>query len=148
MPSLNKLKFLRKTLVRAKHFYLTRIWKMDIHPSVDFSLSAYFDRTHPRGIHIGAESYVALGAVILTHDTTRRLYAHTRIGRRCFIGARALVLPGVTIGDDCVVGAGSIVTRDVPSRSVVAGNPARIIWRNEGLDSYGRFPLQPMDAIA
>lgn len=47
------------------------------------------------------------------------------IGDRCWIGASVVVLPGVTIGSDCVVAAGSVVTRDVPTRTVAAGVPAR-----------------------
>lgn len=46
-----------------------------------------------------------------------------------FIGARAIILKGVTIGHGAVVGAGSIVTKDVPSRAIVAGNPAKVIGR-------------------
>ena len=45
----------------------------------------------------------------------------------CFIGARSLILKGVTIGSGSVVGAGSVVVRDVPSCVIVAGNPARVI---------------------
>ena len=48
-----------------------------------------------------------------------------RIGSNVWIGGGAIVLPGVTIGDDAVVGAGSVVTRDVPAGVVVVGNPAR-----------------------
>jgi maltose O-acetyltransferase len=48
-----------------------------------------------------------------------------RIGRNVWIGGGAIVLPGVTIGDDAIVGAGSVVTRDVPPGTTVAGNPAR-----------------------
>lgn len=49
------------------------------------------------------------------------------IGRGAWIGAGAIILPGVTIGERSVVGAGSVVTHDVPALSVVAGNPARLI---------------------
>jgi acetyltransferase-like isoleucine patch superfamily enzyme len=47
--------------------------------------------------------------------------------RGCWIGANAIILPGVTVGQNSVVGAGSIVTKSVPDRVVVAGNPARVI---------------------
>lgn len=50
-----------------------------------------------------------------------------RIGRNCWLGAGVIVLPGVTIGDDTVVGAGSVVTRDLPSGVVAAGNPCRVL---------------------
>jgi acetyltransferase-like isoleucine patch superfamily enzyme len=142
MRSLNRLLKLRRLLVDARRLYLTRFWGMDIDPTADFSLSARFDKTYPVGVHIGAESYVAFDAVILAHDTTRRLYRHTRIGKRCFIGARSIILPGVTIGDHCIVGSGSVVTKDMPSNSIIAGNPARVIRSNEGLDPYGRFPKE------
>lgn len=48
------------------------------------------------------------------------------IGRNVWIGAAALILPGVTVGDDAVIGAGSVVTRDVPGGATVVGNPARL----------------------
>lgn len=50
-----------------------------------------------------------------------------RIGRNCWIGAGAVILPGVTIGDNTVVGAGSIVTRDLPANVVAVGNPCRVL---------------------
>jgi acetyltransferase-like isoleucine patch superfamily enzyme len=50
-----------------------------------------------------------------------------RIGRGVFVGARAIILKGVTIGDRAIIGAGAVVTRNVPPRTVVAGNPAREI---------------------
>lgn len=51
------------------------------------------------------------------------------IGHRCWLGGNSIVLPGVTIGDEVVVGAGAVVTKDVPDGSVVAGNPARVIGK-------------------
>jgi acetyltransferase-like isoleucine patch superfamily enzyme len=49
------------------------------------------------------------------------------VGRGVFIGARALVLKGVTIGDRAVIGAGAVVTKDVPARHMAVGNPARVL---------------------
>ena len=136
---LNRLSALRNVLVDLKRAYLTRLWGMDLHPTAQFSLSAKFDRTFPLGIHIGPYSYVAFDVRILTHDRTRGLYSHTRIGANCFIGGCSLILPGVEIGDNCVVGAGSVVTKSVPPRSIVAGNPAKVIRSNIEVIEYGRF---------
>ena len=49
------------------------------------------------------------------------------IGRNCWIGAGALILPGVTIGDNTVIGAGSVVTKDIPSNVVAVGNPRKVL---------------------
>lgn len=137
---LNVFRPLRNALVKIKWFYFTKIWGMDIHPTASFSLSAKLDRTNPKGIHIGEETYVAFDAAILSHDLTRGLYKDTRIGRRCFIGARSIVLPGIEIGDECVIGSGSVVTKNVPARSLVAGNPARILRCDiEIIARYGRM---------
>jgi acetyltransferase-like isoleucine patch superfamily enzyme len=137
--SLNRLLHLRGLLVTGKRLFYVHVFGMDIHPTAQFSLSARFDRTFPRGVHVGRQSWVALEAMILTHDRTRGQYLHTRVGERCFIGARSILLPGVQIGDESIVAAGAVVTKDVPARSVVAGNPARVI--REGIDviEYGRF---------
>ena len=56
-----------------------------------------------------------------------RRYGRIKIGNNCFIGCRSILLPGVTIGDNSIIGAGSVVTKDVPSGEVWAGNPARFI---------------------
>ena len=53
--------------------------------------------------------------------------APVRIGRNCWLGAGVVVLPGVTIGDNTVVGAGSVVTKDLPANVVAAGNPCRVL---------------------
>ena len=49
------------------------------------------------------------------------------IGKNCWIGAGALILPGVTIGDNVVIGAGSVVTKDIPSNVIAVGNPCRVL---------------------
>lgn len=139
LGSLNQLRTLRLLLVAIKKWYLNRVWGMDLDATCQFSLSTRFDRTFPRGIHVGAETYVAFDVAVLSHDMIRRLYAHTRIGRRCFIGARSLIMPGITIGDGSIVAAGSVVTRDVPARSIVAGNPARVIRSDIEVAAYGQL---------
>lgn len=141
---LNRLMSVRRLIQIVYRFIYTNVWRYDIDPTAEFSLSAKFDRTFPAGVHIGARSYVAFEARILCHDRTRGLYLHTRVGENCFIGGRSIIMPGVEIGDNCVVGAGSIVTKSVPSRSVVAGNPARVLQVNIEVGEYGRF----MDADA
>ena len=50
-----------------------------------------------------------------------------KIGRGCFIGSRSMILKGVTLGDRAIIGAGAVVTKDVPAYSLAAGNPARIV---------------------
>ena len=136
---LNRLSGLRNMLVGLRRAFYAKAFGMDIHPTVQMSLSAKLDRTFPPGVHVGEYSYLAFESRILTHDRTRGLYLHTRIGRNCFIGGRALILPGVEIGDGCVVGAGAVVTKSVPAGSIVAGNPARVIRTGIEVGPYGRF---------
>jgi acetyltransferase-like isoleucine patch superfamily enzyme len=137
MRTLNQLQWLRRLIIRLKWIYLTGFWQMDIKATALFSLSARFDKTNPTGVHVGDYSYVAFEAVILSHDASRNLWADTWIGKRCFIGARAIILPGIRIGDGCIVGSGSVVTTDVPACCVVAGNPARIIAKNIEVGKFG-----------
>lgn len=136
---LNRISGLRNMLVDLRRYVLVRFWGMDLHPTMQMSLSAKLDRTFPIGVHVGEHSYVAFEARILTHDRTRGLYLHTRIGKNCFIGGRSLILPGVEIGDNCIVAAGAIVTKSVPPRSIVAGNPARVVRSDIEVGPYGRY---------
>ena len=118
---------MRDLLLAARHWYLSKVCGMNLAPTCRFSLKTNLDRTNPRGIHIGDETYLAFGVVVFAHDLSRVFHADTHIGERCFVGANAIVMPGVRIGNQCIVGAGSVVTKDVPDGCIVAGNPARVI---------------------
>jgi len=137
-----------RAAARLKHWVLAHGYGMDIAPSARISWGAKLDKTYPQGIHIGAESYCASGSLILTHDYTRALYADTHIGRRCFIGANAIILPGVIIEDGVIVGAGAVVTKRVPAGCIVAGNPARVV--REGIETarFGMLAAGPARAEA
>lgn len=94
-------------------------------------------------IHTGANVSIGPEAAILTlgHDPQAADFAdqggEVHIGDRAWIAFRAVVLPGVTIGEGAVVGANAVVTRDVPPYAIVAGSPARKVGeRQRGLDYH------------
>jgi carbonic anhydrase/acetyltransferase-like protein (isoleucine patch superfamily) len=109
--------------------------------------------TEPWLVEIGSRVTVASGVLLLTHDGASRIFRHRieggspfgnrfgtiRILDNSFIGARSILLPGITIGPDSIVGAGSVVTRDVPPSTVVAGHPARAVADLDGyVETYRR----------
>ena len=95
------------------------------------------DYSHNWLVTIGNNVTIAPRVHILAHDaSTKRILNYTKLGLTTieddvFVGAGAIVLPGVTIKKGSIVGAGSIVTKDVPENVVVAGNPAKVICTTE-----------------
>ena len=90
-------------------------------------------------IEIGEDTILGAGSMVLDNDfhapgpgfswltEYSKNSQPVKIGRGCFIGARSIILKGVTLGDRVVIGAGAVVTKDVPAYSMAAGNPARIV---------------------
>lgn len=80
--------------------------------------------------------------ILCADGVVRRLcYAKpVHIGNDCWFGANVVVCPGVTIGDNCVIGAGSVVTKDIPADSFAAGNPCRVIRKLSEADSMIHKP--------
>ena len=89
-------------------------------------------------IYIGDHTIFAPGIKIISanHDKNK-LNAHDKtanpiiIGKNCWIGANAFILPGVELGDNVIVGAGAVVTKSFPSNVILGGVPAKIIANNE-----------------
>jgi acetyltransferase-like isoleucine patch superfamily enzyme len=121
-----------------RNWYLCRIWGHKIDPTARVSWSAFLDRTRPEEIEVGSYTVIAAGACLLSHDFASSRKGLTRVGDNCFVGARAIVLPGICIGNHSVIGAGSVVTEDIAPGSLAVGNPARVIARIE-TGRYGRI---------
>lgn len=121
--------------------------------------------SEPYLVTIGSETLISSDVVFSTHDgatwvardITPELnrFGRIRVGSRSFVGARSIIMPGVTIGSRTIIGAGSVVTHDVPDGMVAAGVPARVICtvdeyltraRASSLDlPDGVFPLEKGD---
>lgn len=137
-----------------KDFYLKIKKSIELNKYNDFSIAEYFKKqgaqigennrieirnlgTEPYLIKIGNHCTIAPGVYFGTHDGSPWLFTEEYpslqkfdtivIKDNCFIGQNAILLGGVNIGPNSIVGAGSVVTKDVPPNVVVAGNPARVI---------------------
>jgi acetyltransferase-like isoleucine patch superfamily enzyme len=123
----------RELLMRLRG-YPSRAWLirhgMQVGQGVYIDDFAAFDHGFPWLISIGDEAVISAGVRIVAHDGSTKHWTgyiavgRVEIGRRAYIGAHALVLPGVTIGANAIIGAGSVVREDVRPGMVVAGNPA------------------------
>jgi acetyltransferase-like isoleucine patch superfamily enzyme len=109
--------------------------KSAIRVGSNVSLAAYVHMWGEGGITIGDRVMIGTHSSIstITHDYGEELMYKTvvlrpvRIEDDVWISSNAVILPGVTIGQGSVVGAGAVVTKDVPARAIVAGVPARVI---------------------
>lgn len=89
--------YIRLLLLLFQRILYVKLYGMSIHRTARISFGTKLDKTNPKGIHIGAESYLASGAIIFTHDYARAIHQNTYIGERCFIGANAIIMCGITM---------------------------------------------------
>ena len=134
-------RFINKGLIVSYH----RLRGCDIGENCKISKSAVIDRANPKGVHIGDNTRVLVEAMILAHDYSRgaleghSMWCNTYIGKNCVIGGRAMIMPGVTIGDHVYVAGGAVVSRSVPDHCIVAGNPARIVRKGTVISDNGQI---------
>jgi acetyltransferase-like isoleucine patch superfamily enzyme len=109
-----------------------RLMGIDIGKRTYISINAHLDVRRGE-ISIGSYVDIARGACILSHTGYMEIKAgqKTVIEDNVKIFVNAIIFPGVRIGRDSVVGAGSVVMKDVPPDVVVLGNPARVVWRRD-----------------
>ncbi len=102
--------------------------------------------SEPYLISIGDNTTVSFDVAFITHDAATRvirnlpdgnpetvIYGTIDVGKNCFIGARSTILPNVKIGDNTIIGACSLVNKDIPANCVAAGNPCKVLCT---LDEY------------
>lgn len=137
-PSVGVKRFFRKIIINfstsvwipsTKRWYFLRMAGVQIEGPCFLGPHVSIDTLRPDLIKIGAGSVITQGTVILTHfiKDDCMYYGKVNIGRRVFVGINTIIANSVTIGDGALIGAGSIVTKDIPSAEVWAGNPARYI---------------------
>jgi acetyltransferase-like isoleucine patch superfamily enzyme len=111
--------------VKITHMYRVRI-----------AGNVLIDTLYPELVEIEDDVFITRGVTIVAHFTPTPFlrkyipaveFGRVVIKRGAYIGVNAIILPGITIGEGAIVGAGSVVTKDVPPLSVAAGNPARVI---------------------
>lgn len=130
------------TVLRKIRVFMYKVKGYDIQYSTIIEGSVVLDKLYPKGIHIGENTLIAGGSIVLSHDHCKRVgrnqpyLTDTYVGKNCFIAVNSIILPGIHIGDGVIVGAGSVVTKNVPSNSIVAGNPAKIIRENIVMNDF------------
>ena len=121
--------------------FYRKFYHMDIGEEVHISIRSHLDKSiNPRGIHIGDRAHIAADAYVLAHDRCRGVRMDTYVGEDTLVGICSIIMPGVRVGNQVIVGAGSVVTKDVPDHCVVAGNPAKVI--KTGINLYDAVLIQ------
>ncbi|WP_058306751.1 acyltransferase [Gracilibacillus massiliensis] len=107
--------------------------KMEVGQETAFALMVMLDIMFPEKIHVGKNTVIGYNTTILAHEYLIKEYrlGDVIIGDEVMVGANSTILPGVTIGDQAVVAAGTVVHKDVEAGTFVAGNPMRVIYTKE-----------------
>lgn len=129
-----------------RKIYLNRLIRrgLDVGNNLTFERGVNIDASFPWLVHIGDDCSLAAWTYILAHDASTKHYlgktkvANVWIGNNVFIGARTIILPGVTIGDNVIIGSNSVVSKDIPENMVAVGSPAVPVMSTEEFVSKHR----------
>ncbi|MGB9986181.1 acyltransferase [Salarchaeum japonicum] len=115
--------------MRLKNWLYTTFLGMTVEPGASWGLEATPDVFWPHLITVEADAIIGYDATVLCHEFLQDEYrtGEVVIGERAMIGAGAIVLPGVEIGEEAQVAANSLVAEDVPDGATVAGVPAEVV---------------------
>ena len=122
------------------HFFLMA-GGVSIGKGTMISLGAKIDLRRGK-IYIGDYCTITHGVVILSHDAAAAMLGKksediTRIEDHVFVGVNSVILAGITVGRYAIIGAGSVVTSNIPAYSVAMGNPARVVRQIQGDERNG-----------
>ncbi|AVL76523.1 MULTISPECIES: acyltransferase [Staphylococcus] len=114
--------------VKLKHWMYRNLLNMNIGRHSAFAFKVVPDLLHPEYITIGENCVIGYNTTILTHEFLVNEFrtGHVDIGNHTLIGANVTILPGVKIGDYVKVGAGTVVSRDIPNHTLAYGNPMQL----------------------
>lgn len=117
----------------VKNWLYRKLLHMKVGERTAFALKVVPDTMFPERISVGDDTIIGFNTTILAHEYLIEEYrlGDVNIGSRVMIGANCTILPGITIGDDAVVSAMTLVHKDVPAGAMVGGNPMQIIYTKE-----------------
>lgn len=120
----------------VKNWLYRTFLKMEVGKQTSFALMVMPDIMFPELIKVGNNSVIGYNTTILAHEYLIEEYrlGEVVIGDNVLIGANTTILPGVTIGDNAIVSAASLVNKDVPAGAFVGGNPIKIIYTKEEME--------------
>ena len=111
--------------------FLYRFVGVDVGKNVFIGTNCYFDELNLSGIHLGDNCFVTRGGVLLTHFLNpvngNFELGDVFIGKGCFLGMNSTIVKPIFIGEKSIIGAGSVVTKDIPANVIAAGNPCKVI---------------------
>ncbi len=122
--------------LRVKNWLYRTFLRMEVGKQTSFALMVMPDIMFPEKIKVGSNSIIGYNTTLLAHEYLIDEYriGEVVIGNNVLIGANSTILPGVTIGDNAVVSAASLVHKSVPAGAFVGGNPMKIIYTKEEMD--------------